>query len=53
MLVGLKMDLREDPQTIGELLKTGQRPVTTQEVCSLSADRYDTGIADTICRDTT
>jgi hypothetical protein len=28
----MKLDLRDDPKTIGELLKTGQRPVTTKEV---------------------
>ncbi|RDI89343.1 hypothetical protein Vi05172_g864 [Venturia inaequalis] len=29
ILVGLKSDLRNDVSTIGELLKTGQKPVTT------------------------
>lgn len=31
-LIGLKKDLRFDAKTIGELLKTSQRPVTEQEV---------------------
>lgn len=28
----MKSDLRHDPQTIGELMKTGQKPVTIEEV---------------------
>ena len=32
ILVGLKKDLRRDPQTIGELRKTGKHPVTIKEV---------------------
>ena len=32
ILVGLKKDLRRDPQTIGELRRTSQRPVTFEEV---------------------
>ena len=32
ILVGLKKDLRRDPQTIGELRRTGQHPVTVEEV---------------------
>jgi len=32
ILVGLKKDLRRDPKTIGELWRTGQHPVTYEEV---------------------
>ena len=32
ILVGLKKDLRRDPQTIDELRKTGKHPVTVEEV---------------------
>ena len=32
ILVGCKKDLRNDPKTIDELRRTGQRPVTPQEV---------------------
>jgi Ras family protein A len=32
ILVGCKKDLRRDPETIAELLKTGQHPVTYEEV---------------------
>ena len=28
----MKSDLRHDPKTIGELMKTGQKPVTIEEV---------------------
>lgn len=28
----MKSDLRHDPQTIGNLMKTGQKPVTIEEV---------------------
>lgn len=36
ILVGCKKDLRRDPKTIEELRKTSQRPVTPEEVCSMS-----------------
>lgn len=36
MLVGLKHDLREDTKTIGELLKTEEKPVTTEEGIELA-----------------
>lgn len=32
VLVGMKSDLRHDPQTIGELMMTNQKPVTIEEV---------------------
>ncbi len=32
ILVGMKKELRHDPKTIEELRKTGQRPVTPEEV---------------------
>lgn len=32
ILVGCKKDLRNDPKTVDELRRTGQRPVTSQEV---------------------
>jgi GTPase SAR1 family protein len=32
LLVGLKMDLRNDPKTIAELGRIGQHPVTSAEV---------------------
>jgi hypothetical protein len=32
LLVGCKKDLRNDPRTIDELRKTGQTPVTYDEV---------------------
>ena len=36
ILVGCKKDLRRDPRVIEELRKTNQRPVTPEEVRSLS-----------------
>jgi hypothetical protein len=50
--VGMKLDLREDPATIGELLKTGQRPVTTKEVSTPTIGNYATRRAahSVICR---
>jgi GTPase SAR1 family protein len=35
ILVGLKKDLRYDPKTIEELRKTGQKPVTYEQVITL------------------
>ena len=32
LLVGLKLDLRNNPQTIAELAKVGQKPVTFEQV---------------------
>jgi Ras homolog gene family, member A len=34
-LIGAKKDLRDDPGTIGHLMKTSQRPVTYAQVCVL------------------
>lgn len=36
ILVGCKKDLRREPRVIEELRKTSQRPVTPEEVRSLS-----------------
>ena len=36
MLIGLQTDRRQDPNTIGYLLKEGSRPVTTQEGIDLA-----------------
>ena len=32
LLVGLKLDLRNDPNTLKELAKVGQKPVSTEQV---------------------
>jgi len=38
ILVGTKLDLREDEKTIAELQKTGQQPITPQQGTKLAED---------------